>query len=142
MADWAIALLSALLGALTGGSLSAWGSVRAVRAAQTDLEKDELRRQRLDCLVRLIGLRSIIADATFMKTEQDKSNLIFEMSRAVALCLHNQSVQNLLRDIRSVSSSENLVKLFRAIAQDTYVPLHMLGDHDLLEFFAIKNDID
>jgi hypothetical protein len=133
-----ISLLSGLVGSVIGGALAIWGARSTLRASQRDIEIDELRRLRLDCLVNLVGLRFVIADEQTFVSDDDKSRIMFELNRAVALWADNNRVQNLLRDIRRKHTSNNTVEMLRAMAETTNIPLNNLAESDLNSLFVLR----
>lgn len=128
-----------IVGALVGGLLSGIGSVRAVRAAQHDLEKDELRRLRLICFSNIMGLRHVLTNGVLASPE-DRSKLSFEFNRAPALWSDYPDMINLLRDMREPGLSRNngLLALLKKMGDTTALPVDRLADGDFMRSFNIS----
>jgi hypothetical protein len=138
MENWILALTSGFVGAVSGGLLCAWGSVKAVRAAQRDLEFDEVRRQRVECLVNLMGLRFTLTGQLSLASAEDKSRMMFELNRAVALWSDNASIIEHLARIRTSSSVENITRMLRLMSEGTSLSFMSLSEDDLSTPFQVR----
>jgi hypothetical protein len=130
-----IAAVSGLLGAVIGGALAAWGSVRAVRVASENLESNEIRRQKIQCVVALYGLRWVAGQGN--APEEYRAKLSYEMCKIVSLWANNANVTAVLRDfhaetaVGSDQATQRLVQLLKLLGNGTGLPFDQLGDTDI-----------
>ncbi|NNC72122.1 MAG: hypothetical protein HKN78_04515 [Sphingomonadaceae bacterium] len=127
-----IAALAGFAGAIIGGVLAAFGSVKAVRAAQKDIEADSLRRMRLECAINIAGLRHALTNS-LTPSSNDKAKLMFELNRAPFLWYDKPEVISLLRQLRNQSgdTAENLAQLITQMSKDTPLDLSSLNESDI-----------
>ena len=78
MTEPSIATIAAgILCGLIGGALAFFGAILAVKLGVKDLEATELRRQKLDCIVNLYGLRYVLSPEPVQRDE-DRTRFMFE----------------------------------------------------------------
>ena len=121
-----IAAVSGLAGAVIGGALAAWGSVRAVRVASETLESNEIRRQKIQCVVALYGLRWVAGQGN--APEEYRARLSYEMCKIVSLWADNANVMVVVRDLHAETAaggekaSQRLVQLLKLLGNGTGLP--------------------
>ncbi len=130
-----IAAVSGLLGAVIGGALAAWGSIRAVRVASQGLESSEIRRQKIQCVVALYGLRWVAGLGN--APEEYRAKLSYEMCKIVSLWADDANVMAVLRDFHAETSTggekatQRLIQLLKLLGNGTGLPFDQLGDTDV-----------
>jgi hypothetical protein len=138
-------IASGILCGLIGGSLAFWGAIRAVRAGVRDLEATELRRQKLDCIVRLYGLRYVFSPEPVQRDE-DRASFMFEFGRAGALFAEDVEVQKGLRDLYDATKrgeaegqrSDRFISLIKQMSRSAKCPLQALSDADVRNVFLLR----
>jgi hypothetical protein len=136
-ASWSaiIAAGSGLFGAVIGGALAAWGSVKAVRVASENLESNEIRRQKIQCVVALYGLRWVAGQGN--APEEYRAKLSYEMCKIVSLWADDTNVMVVLRDFHAETviggekATQRLVQLLKLLGNGTGLPFDQLGDTDI-----------
>jgi hypothetical protein len=134
--DAVISVISGLLGAIVGGLLTIRASLKAVEKTAADLEATEIRKQKIDCLVAVGGLRFVIG-AGFAASIDYRLRWMYEMNKIVVLWSGDQEVVNNVRDILNSSTDEKMVKLIRSMGRSTSLPLTNLADADLTRVMMI-----
>ena len=127
--DWAVPIFSAII----GGVLALVGAIWAVREAAKGLENSEIRRQRIDCVSNLVGLRYTITSANI--SNEDRSSLLFELNRITILWSDNSAVLMRMREFYSNRTNEGFMRLVRAMAQTTALNVENISDADLGNVF-------
>ena len=128
-----IEAVCALIGACIGGACAIFASRSAVKSVSSDLEANEIRRQRVLCLVSLCGLRFVMSNK-LPYSEYDRQ-LMYELNKVSSLWAHDQNVMKSYRDYFSDKSAASFVKLLKAISATTELPLDNLADSDLEDVF-------
>jgi len=77
-------IVSGILSGVIGGVLSIDRSNRGGYMGIRKLEESEIRKQKVDCIVNLYGLRYVMVEGHAHSAE-DRSRLAFEMNRAGVL---------------------------------------------------------
>ena len=90
-------ILEGVISGLLGGGLSVLAVLWGVR----NLEKTEIRRERVSCITNLYGLRYALSDG-FSARAEDQAHFMFEMNRAGALFAHDHEILNDIRDFYEV----------------------------------------
>jgi hypothetical protein len=135
-----IAAISGLLGAVIGGLFAAWGSIKAVTVASRNLESNEVRRQKIQCVVALYGLRWVTS--TPNAPEDYRAKLSYETSKIVSLWADDIKVMAVLRDLHadilsgSDAGNQRLVQLLKLLGSGTGLPFDQLGDSDIKTSFS------
>jgi hypothetical protein len=129
-----IAAASGICGAIVGGLLAAWGAIRAVEKTSQDLESTEIRRQKVQCLVALYGLRWVISDAP-NPPDDYKAKFNYEMNKIPTLWAADLEVMKNLRDFYADKNNERLIHLLRTLGNTTALPTEKLGDADIRSVF-------
>ena len=125
-----------LIGACIGGVCAVVASLLAVKRVSLDLEANEIRRQRVLCLVSLCGLRFVMSNE-LPYSEYDRQ-LMYELNKVSSLWAHDQNVMKSYRDYFSNPSKNNFVTFLKAISATTELPLDNLADSDLKDVFIRK----
>jgi hypothetical protein len=146
MTDPSIAtIVSGILCGLIGGTLAFIGAVRAVRAGVKDLEATELRRQKLDCILNLHGLRYVLSERPAQRDE-DRTRFMFEMGRASALFAEDAEVQKGMRDFHDAikrcepepQRTDRFISLIKQMSKSARCPLQALSDTDVRNVFLLQ----
>lgn len=135
-----LSLVSVLLGAVVGGAMSVWGSRKVLSTSMANLERAEIRRLRVQCLVNISGWKFLGAapkpGQTVMCTDADKSQSMFELNKVFTLWADDPEVLTKARDYYGdVNNRERLFNLIRSMAKTTMLNLDALSDHDIGSVF-------
>jgi len=122
--------VSGLLGALIGGSFTAWSAIKAVKMTSQDLESAEIRRQKVECLVSLSGLRFVIGKDLSVSDEY-KSKFMYQMNKIPSLWADDSEVMKNLRDFHSENNNDRFVVLLKSLGHTTKIKTEKLSDADL-----------
>jgi hypothetical protein len=142
----AATIISGVLSGVFGGGLAVVGAVLAVRWGVRDLEETEIRRQKVNCITSLYGLRFVlgeIAEGSFVRIE-DLDQFMFEINRAGALFAEQTGILNDLRDFhdvlktRKVDPTDRLVALLRKMGAQTKLRMDYLSDADVKNVFRLN----
>lgn len=106
-----------------------WGAIKAVQRTSQDLESTEIRRQKIECLVALNGLRFVIADGVTPPDEY-KSKFMYEMNKIPSLWAGDPEVMENLRAFHSDRTNERFILLLRNLGCSTKLPTKKLTDAD------------
>ncbi len=124
-----ISAASGIVGAVVGGLLTAWGAIKAVERTSQDLESTEIRRQKIECIVALTGLRFAISDGAQAPNEY-KSKFMYEMNKIPSLWADDPEAMKNLRDFHADHKNERFVMLLRQLGSTTKLSTSRLGDAD------------
>ena len=117
-----ISLISGVVGAMVGGTMTVLGSKKVLTTSMANLERAEIRKLKVECLSNLIGLRFVTPAPTDQLPEY-VSKWMFEMNRICVLWSDDPCVMKDLRDFNAEPSNiARLTKLFRTNGQDYHVP--------------------
>jgi len=138
-------ILSGVLCGLIGGALAFIGAMRAVKEGVKDLEKTELRRQKLDCILNLYGLRYVLGEGPSCRDE-DRTRFMFETSRAGALFAEDAEVQKGMRDFYDAITrgepepqrTDRFITLIKQMSKSARCPVQALSDADVRNIFLLK----
>jgi hypothetical protein len=64
------AAILGLLGGVVGGAIAAWAAFRLQRKASQNLEKDEVRKRRVEIIYNLLGSRYVLNDSYDASSEE------------------------------------------------------------------------
>ncbi len=138
------AIWSGVLSGLICGAMAIVGALAAVLKGIRDLEKTEIRRQRVECITTLYGLRFVLSEGFSPRTE-DVARFMFEINRAGALFGENRECLNCLRDfyesvrMKRVDAIDRMLTLIRIMASGTRLQLGNLSDADVRNTFLLPN---
>jgi hypothetical protein len=124
---------AALLGGVIGGSFAVWSAHKVVKWTSDGLEAEEIRRQKVICITAIAGLRWTISPG--QATPEWKAKFISELNKVSALWSDDSEVLRNIRDLLNQRSDDRLVLLIRNMSKSTSLPIHNLGDADLLRVF-------
>jgi hypothetical protein len=127
--DWVVPIVSSII----GGILAMVGAVWAVRKASKDLELDEIRRSKVECLSNLIGLRYTISKSVL--TREDMSRRSFELNRIPILWSDDPEVLKAIRDFHAAQTDGRLIALIRAMGKTSRFQMENLADADISSIF-------
>jgi hypothetical protein len=134
-----LSLISGLLGAIVGGAMALWGSMKSLNTTMANLERAEIRRMRVECVTNLAGLRGLLGEAKHIVTEADAAKLMFELNRISTLWSHDAEVLRAVRDfIAEPQNKDRLFRLIRTISRSTALNLENLGDADMNAVFQLN----
>src|ERR1035441_4235369 len=120
-----LSLVSGLLGAVVGGALTVWGSLKTLDRTIANLERAEIRRMRVECVVNLGGLRGLLGEGKHVMAEADIAKLMFELNRIQLLWADNSDVLRAVRDYHEQpTNKDRLFALIRTAGADTRLGTH------------------
>lgn len=132
-----ISAASGIIGALVGGGFTVWGAIKAVEKASHDLEATEIRRQKVECITAITGLRWVISDGQSQPDEY-KARLMYEMNKIPSLWADDQEVMKNLRDFHADRTNERLILLLRKLGNSTKLSTGKLSDADIRTIFLMQ----
>jgi|ERR1017187_6147457 hypothetical protein len=133
-----ISLISGVVGAMVGGTMTVLGSKKVLTTSMANLERAEIRKLKVECLSNLIGLRFVTPAPTDQLPEY-VSKWMFEMNRICVLWSDDPCVMKDLRDFNAEPSNiARLTKLFRTMGKTTTFHLDNLSDTDLGALFLMQ----
>jgi hypothetical protein len=133
-----ITAASGILGAIVGGAFTVKAAIKAVEKTSEDLESTEIRRQKVECIVALHGLRWVVSK------EQDqfityRADFITELNRVQSLWADDLEVMKNLRDFYAQPGDDRrLFLLLRTLGGTTKLQTDRLSDADLRNIFTIN----
>jgi hypothetical protein len=125
-----ITAASGMLGAIVGGSFTVWGAIKAVKMTSQDLESAEIRRQKVECLVSLTGLRFVIGNNSSALDEY-KSRFMYQINKIPSLWADDSEVMKNLRDFHAENNNDRFILLLKNLGRTTKVATDRLSDADL-----------
>ena len=137
MTDATASIASSLLGAIVGGAMAVWGAIKAVQKSSQDLEATEIRRQKVECIVALSGLRFVLRPGVVQLNEY-RTRLSFELNKISTLWAADMEVVKGVREFLVQRTNENFVRLIRNMGRTTKLPLENLLDTDIEKFFSME----
>ena len=132
-----ISAASGIVGAIVGGAFTVWGAIKAVEKTSKDLEFTEIRRQKVECITALNGLRWVISDGQDQPDEY-KAKLMYEMNKIPSLWADDPEVMKNLRDFHAERTNERLILLLRNLGNNTRLSTGKLSDADIRTIFLMK----
>ncbi|MGD0939524.1 MAG: hypothetical protein ABR905_07405 [Terracidiphilus sp.] len=131
--SFASGILGAILGALVAGFFTVW----AVRKSSQDLEANEIRRQKIECIIALTGLRWVISNGPAQPNEY-KAKLMYEMNKIPSLWADDPEVMKNLRDFSADRTNPRFVLLLRNLGTTTKLSTGKLSDADYCNTFLVQ----
>lgn len=125
-------IIVAILSGLIGGGIAVSAVILALRAIMASVESAEIRRQKLQCLSTIAGLRGLIGQDQQLSFEYI-ARFNIELNRISILWSDDPEVLVRLREFHEEESAERLLRLLRVMANTTKMPLHNLGDSDIAQ---------
>ena|SRR5579872_6979963 len=129
MPDW----IAQIVASIIGGILALMGAIWAVRKTSRDLELDQIRKNRVECLSNLMGLRHTISRTTL--SAQDMSRRSFELNRIQALWSDDPAVLHAVRQFHIAPTNDHIIALIRAMGKTSRLPIENLTDADITNMF-------
>jgi len=113
-----IQLFSGLVGAIIGGAMAVWGSMKALNTTMANLERAEIRRMRVECVANLAGLRFVLGEVKAgqipVVPDAEIAKLMFELNRISMLWADNADVLKSVRDFHAEpGTKDRLLALIR-----------------------------
>jgi hypothetical protein len=133
MENAVVSAISSLAGAVIGGILAAWGAIKAVEKTSHDLEVAEIRRERINCLVALSGLRFSITTESALPIEW-QARLVYELNKIPTLWAGDEKALNDFQRYLDNPSTDNFVTLLRRLSNVTKLNLENVRDADLVRY--------
>lgn len=131
MEQQVVSVITALVSAVIGGLLAVWGTLKAVREIAQDLEKAEIRKERVNCLAALCGSRFAITEGTPVPLEW-QCRYVYELNRVPVLWCEFESAVNCHQRFLNHSTAENFVALLRVLSESTKLNLKGVRDDELM----------
>ncbi len=125
--------IPSLAGAVVGGTLAVWGAIKAVEKTSRDLEVAEIRKERINCLVALSGLRFTISHDSALPVEW-QARLVYELNKIPTLWSGDDKALNSLQRYLENTSPDNFVSLLRLLSKATKLNLENVRDADLIRY--------
>jgi hypothetical protein len=103
------------LGGLIGGGISAWTAFRIQKATNAALEKDEIRKKRVEIIYKLLGSRYVLTGSY-----NPSSNEVQEFNTAMSLFsvyFNEPETRSKLDKFMTVKSDESLFEMLKAAAK-------------------------
>ena len=97
----------------------------------SDLESTEIRRQKVECLVALYGLRRVISHGGGNVPDEFRARFNSEINKVVARWADDSEAMKNFRDYAAEKTPDRLVTLLRRLGASTKLPINMLGDADV-----------
>ena len=137
-----LSLISGLFGAVVGGAMSVWGSRTVLSTSMANLERAEVRRLRVQCLVNVSGWKFLGAALkpghTPICTDADQSQSMFELNKVFTLWADDPEVLTKARDYYGdMNNRVRLFNLIRSMARTTMLNFDALSDQDIGSVFTI-----
>lgn len=132
-----ISLISGVLGAVVGGTMTVFGSMKVLSTSMANLERAEIRKRRVECVTNLAGLRFLFGDKLApgrrpVPAEAEMVQFMFEMHRIPLLWADNPEVLNSVRNFHAdTENKDRLFAVIRATAKTTSLGEHNLSDADM-----------
>lgn len=133
---------SGIISGLLGGGLAVLGAWIAVRIGIRDLERTEIRRQRVLCITNLFGLRYALTAERTARAE-DTASFMFEINRAGALFADFPEILNEIRDFydstkdKKPDAEARLIKVVKLMGERTLLRVKNLSDADVKKIFML-----
>ncbi len=131
-----VSLLSAVVGAVVGGVLTARAAKWTLERTSRDLEATEVRRLKVECLTTLSGLRFVMTLGA-QPPDEFKARMAFELNRVLLLWADDAEVVKDFRDFYGERTNERFIKLIKALGRTTKLPMEHLSDADLRGIFSM-----
>ena len=125
-----------LISALIGGALTLLAAWLTLRQQSRGLESEEIRKQKVQCLVSMAGLRFVMSSDRLAAVEY-QAKLTFELNKLPILWAGEAEAMNDIRDCLASMTDERFVKMFRSLGLSTKLHVDKLADTDLTRLFLI-----
>jgi hypothetical protein len=104
-----------LLGGLAGGLISAWATLQVQKKSNADLEKDEIRRKKVQIIYNLLGSRYVISD-TYNAGPTEVQ--VFNTAMALfSVYFQDDDVRKKFDKFITNKTDENLIEMLKAAAK-------------------------
>jgi len=124
------------IGAIVGSMIGVFGSIWVFRKSTRDLELAEIRRQKVECLVNISGLRFVISKNQ-PRRDDYATKLMFELNKIPVLWSDDLTTLRALRDFIDDKTDDRLLTLIRTLGQTTKFQMHNLSDADIRKTFLV-----
>jgi hypothetical protein len=125
-----ISFLTAVIGAIVGSTIGVLGAIWIFKKSTNELELVEIRRQKVECLVNIAGLRFVLSMGQ-PRREEYASKLMFELNKIPILWSDDVATLSMLRDFNADRTNDRLFKLIRSLGETTKFPMQNLIDADI-----------
>ena len=132
-----LSLISGVLGAVVGGTMTVFGSRKVLSTSMANLERAEIRKLRVECVTNLAGLRFLFGDVlppgqSAIPADAELVKFMFEMNRIPMLWADDPEVMNALRNFSAdTGNKDKLFAIIRATGKTTSLGVHNLSDVDM-----------
>jgi hypothetical protein len=123
-------ITAAVLGGLLSGLGAVVGALWAVGRGLRKLERQEVRRQQVQCIVNLYGSRVAIAPNNEPQPE-NRQRFFFELNKVGVLFADSTNVRECLRAYRTNGSTSNLITLVKAMCECVDIDASSLTNDDV-----------
>jgi hypothetical protein len=127
---------AAIFGALVGGATAYRAAVKGFKMNSLAVESTEIRRQKVECVINLSGLKWVLGSYQLVPDEF-KARFLFELNRISVLWSHDRETMRSLRDFFADRSNERLVSLVRRLSASVNLPTEELSDAEIQIIFSL-----
>lgn len=131
-----IAGFAAILGAFLGGAATYRAAIRGFKMNSQAVESTEIRRQKVDCVINLSGLKWVLGSYQLVPDEF-KCRFLFELNRISALWSSDRDVIRGLRDFFADRTNEHLVSLIQSLCASIDLEAEELSDAETQNIFSL-----
>jgi hypothetical protein len=118
------------------GFFAIYGSILGIKKSFQNLELEEIKKQKTQCVISLFGSQWIIAD-NLVATDEDRSRFMYEFNKIYALWGDNKKIIDSVNNFIITRTNEKYICLLRNIANDTKIQLKYTSDENMLHPFLI-----
>ncbi len=126
----AASITATVFGGLLSGLGAVIGALWAVGRGLKRLERQEVRRQQVQCIINLYGSRVAIAPNNEPQPE-NRQRFFFELNKVGVLFADNTKVKDGLRAYRANGSPPNLITLVKAMCECVDIDASSLTNDDV-----------
>jgi hypothetical protein len=127
---------AAIFGAIVGGAMAYLAAVKGFRMKSQAVESTEIRRQKVECVISLSGLKWVLGSYQLVPDEF-KARFLFEVNRISVLWSNDREVIRSLRDFFADRTNECLVTLIGRLCASVNLPAEELSDDGIQSVFSL-----
>ena len=104
-----------LLGGVIGGGITAWATFRIQKQSNAGLEKDEVRRKKVEIIYNLLGARYVLTEQYNASSAEVQ---VFNTAIALfSVYFHEEDIKKKYDKFITHKSDENLIEMLKAAAK-------------------------
>jgi hypothetical protein len=131
-----IAGVAAIFGSFVGGAVTYLAAVKGFKKNSQDVDSTEIRRQRIECVINLSGLKWVFGSYQLVPDEF-KARFLFEVNRISVLWSDDRETMRSLRDFFADRTNEYLVSLVQRLCVSIDLPAEELSDAEIKNIFSL-----